>query len=63
MAARLRGPGLTRGFAFFVVGVLFCAGLVIGLRALYGFPLSKPGGGLNTATQNVSNWSSVRPQL
>jgi cytochrome c oxidase subunit 1 len=52
MAARLRGPGLTRGFAFFVVGVLFCAGLVIGLRALYGYPISKPEGGLTTHTQN-----------
>src|SRR5437764_367358 len=51
MAARLRGPGLTRGFAFFVVGVLFCAGLVLGLRALYDYPISR-GGGLTTATQN-----------
>src|SRR6201989_1611001 len=52
MAARLRGPGLTRGFALFFGCVLFCAALVVGLRALYGFPLTKPGGGLTTATQN-----------
>src|SRR6201989_595456 len=52
MAARLRGPGLTRGFALFFGCVLFCAALVVGLRALYGFPISKPAGGLTTATQN-----------
>src|ERR687884_696152 len=51
MAARLRAPGLTRGGAFFVVGVLFCAGLVLGIRALYGFPISHDGG-LTTHTQN-----------
>src|SRR5918911_561018 len=51
MAARLRAPGLTRGGAFFVVGVLFCAGLVLGIRALYGFPITHDGS-LTTHTQN-----------
>ena len=54
MAARLRAPGLTRAGLFLVLGTLFCAGIVLAVRALYGFPIAKGGSGLDftTATQN-----------
>src|SRR3954453_20985138 len=48
---RLRGPGLTRGFAFLILGVLFAAALVIVVRELYGFPTFD--GGLTTKAQNA----------
>src|SRR3954452_18672433 len=50
-AAGLRGPGLTRGFLFLVLGVLFAAALVILVRELYGFPTFD--GGLTTKAQNA----------
>jgi cytochrome c oxidase subunit 1 len=46
-----RRPGFPRAFLFFGLAVLFCAGLVIGLRALYSFPISE-NGALTLATQN-----------
>src|ERR671915_231428 len=51
MTARMRAPGLTRGFLFFVIGVLFCAALVLVIRAAYGFPSFD--GGLTTNAQNA----------
>jgi cytochrome c oxidase subunit 1 len=50
--SRLRTPGFVRAFLFLALGVLFAAGLVLAIRALYGFPITKHGGGLTTATQN-----------
>jgi cytochrome c oxidase subunit 1 len=47
----LRRPGFVRAFAFLGLGVLFSAALVIGLRALYHFPIARDGG-LTTATQD-----------
>ena len=38
MTARVRAPGLTRGFVFFVLGVLFSAALILVIRAAYGYP-------------------------
>src|SRR4051794_18384383 len=54
MTARLRAPGLTRAGLFLVLGTLFCAAIVLAVRALYGFPIAKGGSGLDftTATQN-----------
>src|SRR5918999_903815 len=51
MTARMRAPGLTRGFLFFVIGVLFCAALVLVIRAAYGFPSFD--GGLTGKAQNA----------
>jgi cytochrome c oxidase subunit 1 len=48
---RWRGPGFPRAFLFLALGVLFAAGLVIGIRALYGLPIARDGG-LTTATQD-----------
>jgi len=50
MAARLRAPGFLRAGLFLILGVLVCAGLVIGVREAYGFATFH--GGLTTATQN-----------
>jgi cytochrome c oxidase subunit 1 len=47
----LRTPGFVRAFLFAAFGVLFAAAIVLGVRALYGFPIAKDGG-LTTATQN-----------
>ena len=38
VTARLRAPGLTRGFVFFVIGVLFSAALVLLVRAAVRLP-------------------------
>src|ERR671915_340165 len=51
MTARMRAPGLTRGFLFFVIGVLFCAALVLVIRAAYGLPSFD--GGLTGKAQNA----------
>ena len=51
MAVRLRAPGLPRAGLFLVLGALVCAGIIVGARAAYGYPLFV-GGGLTTATQN-----------
>ena len=51
MAARLRAPGFTRAGLFLVLGALFCAAIVLAVRALYGFPISRDGG-LTVPTQN-----------
>ena len=51
MTARLRAPGLTRGFLFFVIGALLSAAVVLLVRALYGFPSFD--GGLTTKAQNA----------
>src|SRR5918999_2607100 len=48
---RMRAPGLTRGALFFVIGVLFSAGLVLLVRAAYGFPSFE--GGLTGKAQNA----------
>jgi cytochrome c oxidase subunit I len=49
--SRVRAPGLVRGGVFFVIGVLFAAGLVILVRELYGY--STFDGGLTTKAQNA----------
>src|ERR1700710_2769561 len=51
MAARLRAPGLIRAGLFLVLGVLFCAAIVLGARELYSYPTFE-GNGLTTAAQN-----------
>ena len=51
MTARLRAPGLTRGFFFFVIGTLLSAAVVLLVRALYGFPSFDSG--LTTNAQNA----------
>ena len=51
MAVRLRAPGIPRAGLFLVLGTLLCAGIILGVRALYGFPVSSDGS-LTTATQN-----------
>ncbi len=40
MAVRLRAPGLPRAGLFLVLGTLLCAGIILGARAAYGFPIS-----------------------
>ena len=52
MAARLRAPGIPRAGLFLVLGTLFCAAIVLAVRALYSFPISHDGG-LTVATQNA----------
>jgi cytochrome c oxidase subunit 1 len=54
MAARLRAPGIPRAGLFLVLGTLFCAAIVLAVRAVYGYPIAKGGSGLDltTATQN-----------
>ena len=37
MVAKLRAPGLYRGFAYLLLGVLFSAGVSIGIRAAYSY--------------------------
>src|SRR5262245_11235820 len=51
MAARLRAPGLPRAGLFLVLGVLFCAAIVLGVRELYSFPTFEDGG-LTVKAQN-----------
>src|ERR1700742_4563236 len=51
MTARLRAPGFPRAFLFLVLGALLCAAIILGVRALYGFPISHSGG-LTVPTQN-----------
>ena len=51
MTARLRAPGFPRAFLFLALGALLCAGIILGVRALYGFPISHAGG-LTVPTQN-----------
>ena len=43
MAVSLRKPGIPRAFLFLVIGVLFCAAIVIGLREAYSFPVFADG--------------------
>src|SRR3954453_5574972 len=38
MATRLRAPGLPRAGVFLILGVLFCAGIVLLVRSAYGWP-------------------------
>src|SRR5919109_3741058 len=47
----MRAPGLLRGGLFFVLGVLFSAGLVLLVRYAYGFPSFD--GGVTTNAQNA----------
>ncbi|MDA0160509.1 cytochrome c oxidase subunit I [Solirubrobacter ginsenosidimutans] len=51
MAVRLRAPGIPRAFAFLVLGVLFCAAIIIGIREAYGWPVFVDGG-IVTKAQN-----------
>jgi len=37
MIATLRAPGLVRGFAFLLLGIVFCGALSVGIRAAYGY--------------------------
>ena len=39
MTARLRAPGLPRAVLFLVLGTLFCAAIILVVRAAYGFPI------------------------
>ena len=48
--SRVRAPGLIRGGAFFVLGVLFSAAIVLVVRAAYGYPSFD--GGMTTKAQN-----------
>jgi cytochrome c oxidase subunit 1 len=50
--SRFRSPGHVRALLFLVLGVLFAAGLVLAIRALYGFPISGDGK-LTTSTQDA----------
>jgi cytochrome c oxidase subunit I len=49
--SRVKSPGFFRAFLFLAIGVLFSAGLIVLIRAAYGFPIAEDGG-LTTATQN-----------
>jgi cytochrome c oxidase subunit I len=49
--SRVRAPGLVRGGAFFVLGVLFSAALVLLIRDLYGFDSFD--GGMTTNAQDA----------
>src|SRR4051812_30509836 len=51
MAVRLRAPGIPRAFAFLILGALFCAGIIIGVREAYGYPVFADGG-IVTKAQN-----------
>ncbi len=51
MTARVRAPGLTRGFVFFCIGVLLSAAVVLLVRELYGF--ASFDGGLTGKAQNA----------
>ena len=51
MTARLRAPGLTRAGLFLVLGTLFCAAIIIGVREAYGYPVFEDGG-IVTKAQN-----------
>src|SRR3954470_22033653 len=50
MTARLRAPGIPRAFLFLIFGTLFCAAIILGVRAAYGYPTF--GGGLTVKAQN-----------
>ena len=50
MTARLRAPGLPRAFLFLVLGTLFCAAIIIGVREAYGYPTFDDG--LTVKAQN-----------
>jgi cytochrome c oxidase subunit 1 len=51
MTARLRAPGIPRAFTFLILGALFCAAIIIGVREAYGYPVFA-GGGVVTKAQN-----------
>src|SRR3954468_1516196 len=53
MTARLRAPGLTRAGLFLVLGTLFCAAIVIGVREAYGFPVFEDGGVVTKAQNGI----------
>ena len=52
MTARLRAPGFPRAGLFLVLGTLFCAAIIIGVREAYGFPTFADGG-ITTKAQNA----------
>src|SRR3954462_14656929 len=51
MTARLRAPGFPRAGLFLVLGTLFCAAIIIGVREAYGYPVFVDGG-IVTKAQN-----------
>ena len=51
MTARLRAPGIPRGFLFLVFGTLLCAAIIVGVREAYGYPVFADGG-IVTKAQN-----------
>src|ERR1700712_1305101 len=44
MTARLRAPGFPRAGLFLVLGTLFCAAIIIGVREAWGYPVFHDGG-------------------
>src|ERR1700742_3766882 len=52
MTARLRAPGIPRAFLFLVFGTLFCAAIIIAVRAAYDFPTFADGK-ITTKAQNA----------
>src|SRR3954471_24265893 len=50
MTARLRAPGIPRALLFLVLGTLFCAAIVLGIREAYGWPTFEDG--LSVKAQN-----------
>ena len=53
MAARLRAPGLPRAGLFLVLGVLFCAAIVLAVRSAYSWPTFESGDLLTTKAQDA----------
>src|ERR1700742_2580156 len=53
MTARLRAPGIPRAFLFIVFGTLFCAAIIIAVRAAYDFP-TLADGKITTKAQNAN---------
>src|SRR3954468_16256458 len=52
MTVALRRPGIPRAFLFLVFGVLFCAAIIIAVRAAYSFPVFQDGK-MATKAQNA----------
>src|SRR3954447_23054080 len=53
MAVRLRAPGIPRAFAFLILGTLFCAAIIIGVREAYGYPVFADGGMVTKAQNGI----------
>src|SRR6195952_1219324 len=53
MTARLRAPGFPRAGLFLVLGTLFCAAIIIGVREAYGYPVFHDGGMVTKAQNGI----------